>query len=604
MRKVDNTEEITNVKIKRFLDMISPSIIKFNTDYFICGNTFRSVWVLREYPTQTKEQAILRRLGEKDGVTLKIYTRNVNPTEEKKILVNATNKNRMNAYSTNDLKQTITAESNLQDVANIISQMHKNKEPLFHVAVFIEIIANDFDKLKLLQTEVLTELIRSKLNVDRLYLRQKQGFLSIMPNGRNMFLNQFERVLPASSVANLFPFAYSGKTDEQGFYIGKDMFGSNVIVDFNKREEDKTNGNIIILGNSGQGKSYLLKLIITNLRQSGKKILCLDPEEEFVDLAKNLGGSYIDFMSGEYKINVLEPKVWNNGEEEDIELKAFQSKSIISSHIAFLKDFFKSYKDFKDKHIDTIEIFLCKLYEIFGLDDEVNFKIIDKEDFPILSDLYNLIEDEFLNFKEENKIYNKEILQEILLGLHSMCKGSESRFFNGYTYIKDTHFLVFGVKGLLNANQNIKNAMLFNILSYMSNELLSNGNAVCSIDEFYLFLSNLTTVEYVRSFMKRVRKKESQVILSSQNIEDYLLPNIAEYTKPLFSIPTHKFLFYPGTINEKDYIDMLQLEKSEFELIKYPKRACCLFKCGNEVYNLVVKVPKYKSKLFGNAGGN
>lgn len=82
MRKVDNTEEITNVKIKRFLDMISPSIIKFNTDYFICGNTFRSVWVLREYPTQTKEQAILRRLGEKDGVTLKIYTRNVNPAEE------------------------------------------------------------------------------------------------------------------------------------------------------------------------------------------------------------------------------------------------------------------------------------------------------------------------------------------------------------------------------------------------------------------------------------------------------------------------------------------------------------------------------------------
>lgn len=152
-------------KIKRFVDMISPSIIKFNTDYFICGNTFRCVWALREYPTSTNEQAILRKLGEKDGITLKIYTRCVSISEEKKIIANATNKNRMN-INKNDLKQTIAAENNLEDVANIISQMHKNKEPLFHVAVFIEMIASDFEKLKLLQTEVLTELIKSKLNVE------------------------------------------------------------------------------------------------------------------------------------------------------------------------------------------------------------------------------------------------------------------------------------------------------------------------------------------------------------------------------------------------------------------------------------------------------
>ena len=106
--------------------------------------------------------------------------------------------------------------------------------------------------MKLLQTEVLTELIRSKLNVDKLLLRQKQGFLCVHPAGRNVFLEQFERALPASSVANLFPFNYSGKTDKNGFYIGRDKFGSNVIVDFNQRADDKTNANILILGNSGR----------------------------------------------------------------------------------------------------------------------------------------------------------------------------------------------------------------------------------------------------------------------------------------------------------------------------------------------------------------
>ena len=126
---------------------------------------------------------------------------------------------------------------------------------------------------------------------------------------------------------------------------------------------------------------------------------------------------------------------------------------------------------------------------------------------------------------------------------------------------------------------------------------------MASIDEFYLFLTNLTAVEYVRNFMKRVRKKESSVILASQNLEDYNLPGIAEYTKPLFSIPTHVFLFHAGNTDAKFYMDTLQLEQSEYNLIKYPQRGVCLYKCGNERYNLVVHAPDYKARLFGSAGG-
>ena len=300
-----------DVRIQEFLDMIAPSVIRFFTDYFICGNTYRCVWALREYPTATEEQAILRYLGEKDGITLRIYTRHVTAVEEKRIISNAANKNRMKKSNTNDLQQTVAAESNLQDVANIVAAMHRNKEPLLHAAVYIELSAHDLDQLKLLQTEVLTELIRSKLNVDRLMLRQQQGFICAMPSGWNVFGDQFERVLPASSVANLYPFNYSGKTDAIGWYIGRDKFGSNVRVDFNKRADDKTNANILILGNSGQGKSYLLKLILTNLRESGMQVLALDPEMEYEELTVNLGGCFIDLMSGEYIFNVLEPKTWD-----------------------------------------------------------------------------------------------------------------------------------------------------------------------------------------------------------------------------------------------------------------------------------------------------
>ncbi len=196
---------------------------KENTLRFLCGNTFRCVWALREYPTATNEQAILRHLGEKDGVTLRIYTRQVSAHEERKIIHNATNKNRLGT-SGNNMQETITAQSNLKDVATLVSTMHRNREPLLHCAVFIELIADSMDALKLLQTDVLTELVRSKLNVDRLHLKQQEGFLSVMPAGKNQLGTQFERVLPASSVANLFPLNYSGKTDPNGFYLAECKF--------------------------------------------------------------------------------------------------------------------------------------------------------------------------------------------------------------------------------------------------------------------------------------------------------------------------------------------------------------------------------------------
>ncbi len=605
-KKKEKIIDPQELQVQDFLDMIAPSVCKFYSEYFLCGNTYRCVWALREYPTSTEDQALLRYLGEKDGVTLRIYTRTVTPVEEKKIIGNAANKNRMKQGNTNDLQQSIEAQSNLKDVVELIANMHRSKEPLMHCAVFLELMAQDFDALKLLQTEVMTELVRSKLNVDRLVLRQKQGFLSVMPSGYDAFHGQFERVLPASSVANLFPFTYSGKTDPDGFYLGCDKFGSNIIVDFNRRADDKTNANILIIGNSGQGKSYLLKLILCNQREAGMNIICLDPEHEYIDLTKNLGGTFIDLMSGKYIINVLEPKLWSIESEEDDEEtpETFKKTSLLSQHISFLKDFFQSYKNLSSEQMDTLELMIMELYENYEISDATDITLLRHSEFPTLKNLYEHMKNRYRHFNQDEKcLYTEETLRELCLALNSICIGADSKFFNGHTNIKEGQFVTFGVKGLLQANESIRNAMLFNILSYMSNELLTRGNTVASIDELYLFLTNLVAVEYIRNFMKRVRKKDSSIILATQNLEDFNIEGIRELTKPLFSIPTHAFLFNAGNTDSKFYIDALQLEESEYELIRYPQRGSCLYKCGNERYNLVVHAQEYKEKLFGNAGG-
>lgn len=590
---------------KDFLDMIAPAAVKFNTDHFILGNAYHCVMAARGYSTVTEELALLSHLGERSGVNITIYIRQVTGAEEQKIIQNAANRSRFQRGSSNDMKQSVTAEVNLQDVEALVTAMHRDREPLDHTAVYLDLAAKDLEGLRTLRDEVTSELIRSKIAVDQLLLKQREGFLCANPAGRNVLGTQFERVLPASSAANLYPNNYSGKTDPHGFYVGRDKYGSNIIVDLDRRADDKTNASMLILGNSGQGKSYLLKLLVINLLESGKSVICLDPEHEMGELCANLGGCFVDLMSGRYRINPLEPKLWDVDGEDDPEAPAaFREHSRLSQHISFLKDFFRSYKDFSDRHVDTIELMLERMYEKFGINDKTDFSRMRPVEFPILSDLYKVIEDAYENYDEEkNPLYPRDLLQEVLLGLHSMCKGAESQFFNGPTNITSSRFLVFGVKGLLQASGSVKNAMLFNVLSYLSDKLLTEGGTVASIDELYLFLSNPTTIEYIRNFMKRVRKKDSAVLLASQNIEDFALPGIAELTKPLFSIPTHQFLFNAGSIDRRFFMDNLQLEESEYERIRFPQRGVCLYKCGNERYLLAVHAPEYKKVLFGTGGG-
>ena len=315
-RKARTREQPGSTAVEDFFDMILPGAVKFSNDHYICGDTYRCAWAVREYPPTTEEQAIFSRLGDRSNITLKIYNRLVDHMEQHKILQNAERRNKLMSGGT-DLQETLTAESNLKDVIQLLANLRKNGECLLHCAVFIELKAPSLQKLRELQSDILMELARAEITIDRLNLNQKEGFLSVMPFGSNQFGTRFERVLPSSAVANLYPFNYSGKSDPHGFYLGKDKFGTNILTDFDRRAGDKTNSNILILVNSGQGKSHLLKGIVSNLRESGKAVILMDAEAEYGDLTNALGGCYLDFMTGQYVINPLQPMKWEGDSDRE-----------------------------------------------------------------------------------------------------------------------------------------------------------------------------------------------------------------------------------------------------------------------------------------------
>ena len=625
---------------KEFLDLIAPAAVQFNTDSFILGGTYRSVMVLRSYPPTTEQLALLSQLGELGGVTLHLAARQVTAAEENAILHTATNKSRMERGNLNNMKQSVTAEAKLQDVAALINTLRREQEPLIHCSVFLELSAATAEQLRTLRDQVNAMLLRAKLGADPLFLRQRDGFLSSNPAGHNVFGAFAERVLPASSVANLYSMSYSGKTDPCGFYLGNEKYGSNIIVDLDRRTGDKTNASALILGNSGQGKSYLLKFLLCNVLESGKSVISLDSEHEMEELCGNLGGSFVDLLSGRIRINLLEPRHWDDGSEPDDPdaPDAFRG-TLLAQHISFLRDIFRVYKDFDTPHIDTLELMVERLYRKWGISDATDFSRMTPTDYPILSDLYDTIEEAYQNYEceEDLKLYPQEMLRDLMLGLHSMCKDADARFFNGYTNISSSQaaprsfpakaeklarsaapplptspmdlrgpqcrFLVFCIKGLENAAQNLRDTLLFSVLAYMSDQLLTAGNTVAAIDELYLWLTNPVAVTYIRNCLKRVRKKESSMILASQNLEDFDQPGIRELTRPLFAIPTHQFIFYAGSSDKRFYMENLQLEENEYELVRQPQKGVCLYKCGSDRHLLAVHAPPHKEKLFGSAGG-
>ena len=592
---------------KDFLDLIAPAAVKFNTDSYVLGGLYRCVLALRGYPAATEELALLSHICNRAGVTLHLYARQVTAAAEEAIYHKAVNKNRLDRSNQDNLKRSVTAEANLQDVAVIIAGARKNREPLIHCAVFLELAAQTPEELRLLRDEVGAELTRAKLSADPLLLRQREGFLSANPAGRNALGAQFERVLPASSTANLYPINYSGRSDPHGFYIGNDHYGADILLDLDRRTPDKTNSSVLILGNSGEGKSYLLKLLLCNLLESGKTVICLDPEQELTRLCDKLDGCYADLMGGQYRINFLEAKRWDVGDDRDDDPtapNAFRQRSPLSQHISFLKDFFRAYKPFTYQQIDALELMLERLYRMRGISDKTDFSALEPEDWPIAEDLYAVLENAYEHYDwEDSPLYPRELLRELLLGLHSMCRGAESVYFNGYTNITSARFLVFGVKDLIHANSSVKDALLFNLLSYLSDRLLTQGNTVAALDELYLWLSNLTTIEYIRNCLKRVRKRNSALILASQNLEDFDVQGVRELTRPLFAIPTHQFLFHGGKVDRKFYMDNLQMESAEYDLISSPQRGVCLFKSGADRNLLDVHAPPHKHVLITGGDG-
>ena len=218
-RKKKKQEKQERLAIKDFFDRILPGVLKFYSDHYICGDSYRCVWAIKEYPPSTEEQAILSQLADRTHVTLRIYNRLVDHAEQHRIIQNANRRNRLR-FGGDDIQEMVDAEHNLKDVKQLLTNLRTNGETLLHTAVFIELKAADMDKLRELQSDVMMELTRCKISVDRLTLRQLDGFLSVLPFGYNHFGSQYGSNLNLGQMGHRCPDAQvAGKAELLGYRL-------------------------------------------------------------------------------------------------------------------------------------------------------------------------------------------------------------------------------------------------------------------------------------------------------------------------------------------------------------------------------------------------
>ncbi len=168
------------------------------------------------------------------------------------------------------------------------------------------------------------------------------------------------------------------------------------------------------------------------------------------------------------------------------------------------------------------------------------------------------------HYEAADSLYPREMLRDLLLGLHSMCRGADARFFNGHTNIARSKFLVFCVKGLDNMAKNLRNTLLFSLLSLYVGSASDAGAIPWLPLTSYTCGSPIPPSSPTSAMPSSGCEKGIRPVPRQPELEDFSSPGIRELTRPLFSIPVHQFIFNGGNVDKKFFMDNLQLEESEY----------------------------------------
>lgn len=439
---------------------------------------------------------------------------------------------------------------------------------------------------------------------------QKEGYRNISPCAvpDKKVSDVLNRVAPLRSVIGGFPFASSGFNDGSGYLFAtlsdsNNSTSSNMILDLWKREHDRNNSNIVIMGESGSGKSTKLKDIELMEYAMGTKIIVIDPEREQKHLCKKLKGNWINAGGGSGRINPLQVRVLPTDPDEVKEEE--DGLPDLAAFLMHLKAWFQmACPEITITQLNMLEEMLIITYQKFGMTWESDFTQYKNEDYPIMENLLGTIEQQLLSVEDERK---KDMLQ-IKDFVKNMVTGSLQFLWNGHTTINfDSDFIVIDTYDLQDTPDYIKGAQYYNILTWIWLEASRNRKERAMIvgDEAYLMIDRRIpqSLIFLRNSLKRARKYEIAFVLVSHSLVDFLDESVKVYGEAILDSSSIKILMGCDGKNLEDTVKLYKLTEAEEETLAMKQRGLALMIIGKIHMKVKFEFAEYKWEYFGSAGG-
>lgn len=593
--KIINNKLIKNKAKKEegnfnYKDFISPTYLNFNNpkyleidDYFYSGIIIVNYY--REY-----NELILKSLIEANiNMNISIFYEKGDTSKIIKELTYNIGNVGVELKQSNEHRQDIDiAASVYNDAKYIRKEIQLNNEEVYFLYIYLSVFSKDKKELEY-NLDKIEGILQSKgLQTRRSNFRQEQLFTSCLPLLENNedLRPVAKRNILTSGLISTYPFISSSIFEEEGIYIGNNMYNNSLILIDRYNTKKYKNANMCIFGTSGAGKSFYTKLLILRNTLLNIEQYVIDPEREYNNIAKNLNGTIIKIgPTSENYINIFDIRKESIEENEH---------GYLATKIAKLIGFFNLiFGELNEEEKAILEEKIIETYKKKNItfNDKTLYKkgkFKTTKDMPILEDLYNNLND------EKTKKFKIKLIPFI--------KGS-LKFFNNYTNIElNKRLIIADVYEL--GEENMKYGMyLFTELFWDKIKINRKIKKAIYLDEIWRLIgvtSNKEVAKFIYKIFKTIRKYGGSSVAITQDISDLFSLDNGTYGKSILNNSSIKTFFSLEEENIKVLSEYSNLSEKEKIEIKSLRRGECLTFVGDEHILINIEASDFEKGIIEN----
>ena len=592
----------------KFKAQIAPKGLQFNPSDFFISDKYATVLTVVSYP-KFIAPGYLSTLTTMSGIKIVIKHIPVPFSTISKMLNKQIADLKVRYQEERDRTIQERIRLDYESLEYFVSMLAGSQARIFDFQMHIMITADTKEDLELKKVNVKNYLEAMELRAVSLRFEQEKVLKSMLPVFPKQDIeDRIGTPIPSVTIAAMYPFIFDSIKDPGlSTLLGVDFSGGVIL--FNqflykiRKENNRNNANLILLGTSGSGKSTAAKLLLRNHIRNGCQIVAIDPENELEEMTRTFGGDTLDLgKGGEFgMINPLQVVI----DADEDEIKQGLGYTVLTRTLQFLKAFMKYYDPSMEE--DTLTIFseiVQDTYRRFGIDFDKDFYHFTASDYPTFSDVYATIKSRIIAMPEHT--HERDTMEKLELKIRPLTNDLRY-FFDGKTTIThNSDFITFNIKELMNAEQNIKNALFFNILKYAWGLCLNRDvDTIMMIDEAHVILGDNNTLgaDFLAQVQRRARKYNTGTIIITQQPSDFAAPNVIMQGKAIFDNASYYLIMGLKKQAAEDLSKLVDLNDNEKESIKHYNQGEALFVCGNRRMRINIIVTPEELTSFGSGGG-